>query len=60
MGRQFVLFLSMPSKRLATALLAVASRIPIAPLIPSNKEPPMRNKQDASIFMATSVSVSGS
>ena len=50
----------MPNKRRATALFAVANLIPTAPFIPRMIDPPMRNKQDASIFMAKSASLEDS
>ena len=53
-------FFKIPSKRRATALLAVAKRMPTAPFIPKMIDPPIRNKQDASIFMATSASLEAS
>ena len=53
-------FFKMPNKRRATALFAVANLIPTAPFIPKMIDPPMRNKQDASIFMATSASLEDS
>ena len=41
-------------------MLAVANRIPTAPFMPKIMDPPIRNKQDASIFMATSASLEDS